>query len=240
METGIQVFRNIQFGQIRVLADNQGEPLFCLKDLCAALSLDGKYVRCRLERGVVSKHPLTTKGGVQELTFVTEAGFYDVILESRKPEARSFRKWVTSEVLPTIRKQGGYLYANENEDADVIMARALNLANDKIQQLNLLVDELAPKAEYTDEVLDSVSCLTTTQIAKELEMSAIELNRKLCSMGIQYGQSGQYMLYADYARRGYAQNRTRKHTDAYGTVTTKTQLVWTERGKNFIHSLFGR
>ncbi len=116
-----------------------------------------------------------------------------------------------------------------------IMARAVLISAKKIEALTNAVAELAPKADYCDEVLDSVSCLTTTQIAKELEMSAIELNRYLCEQGIQYGQSGQYMLYADYARRGYAKNRTHSYRDNDGELHTRSYLVWTERGREFIH-----
>ncbi len=116
-----------------------------------------------------------------------------------------------------------------------IMARAVLISAKQIEELTNTVAELAPKAEYCDEVLESVSCLTTTQIAKELEMSAIELNRWLCDQGIQYKQSDQYMLYADYARRGFAQNRTHSYRDSQGELHTKAYLVWTERGREFIH-----
>ncbi len=121
-----------------------------------------------------------------------------------------------------------------------IMARAVLISAKQIEELINTVAVLAPKAEYCDEVLDSVSCMTTTQIAKELEMSAIELNRWLCEQGIQYGQSGQYMLYADYARRGFAKNRSHSYRDSNGELHTRTYLVWTERGREFIHKVIKR
>ncbi len=116
-----------------------------------------------------------------------------------------------------------------------IMARAVLISAKQIEALTCAVAELAPKAEYCDEVLESVSCMTTTQVAKELDMSAIELNRWLCKQGIQYSQSGQYLLYADYARRGYAKNRTHSFRDSQGEMHTRSYLVWTERGREFIH-----
>ncbi len=119
-----------------------------------------------------------------------------------------------------------------------IMARAVLISTNKVNELTKQVNTLAPKAEYCDEVLDSVSCMTTTQIAKELEMTAIELNRWLCDQGIQYGQSGQYMLYGDYAHRGFAKNRSHSYRDSYGELHTRTYLVWTERGREFIHRKF--
>lgn len=103
----IQVFNNPQFGEIRT-AGTAEEPLFCLADVCKALELTPSKVAQRLEKDVLSKYPLQTAGGIQELNFVNEVGLYDVILDSRKPEAKAFRKWVTSEVLPSIRKTGQY------------------------------------------------------------------------------------------------------------------------------------
>ncbi len=124
--------------------------------------------------------------------------------------------------------------SREMSDVD-ILAKAVLISTKQVEMLTEQVAEMAPKAEYCDEVLDSVSCMTTTQVAKELEMSAIALNRFLCEQGIQYWQSGQYMLYADYARRGYAANRT--YTWGEDEVHTRTSLVWTERGREFIHRL---
>lgn len=118
---------------------------------------------------------------------------------------------------------------------------------ENIIQLENQVDHLLPKALYTDNVLNSVSCYTTTQIAKELGITAQELNRQLCALHIQYYQSGQYLLYADYAHMGLAKSRTRysTHPDPHcdgaqeklGTAYTHTYLVWTERGRKFIHLL---
>ena len=103
----VQIFNSEEFGQIRT-AGTPDEPLFCLVDLCKSLELDASQVVRRLDEGVVSKHPLQTAGGIQQVNFVNEDGLYDVILDSRKPEARKFRKWVTSEVLPAIRRSGQY------------------------------------------------------------------------------------------------------------------------------------
>jgi phage antirepressor YoqD-like protein len=96
---------------------------------------------------------------------------------------------------------------------------------------------MEPKAEYCDEVLESVSCFTTTQIAKELSMTVHDLTRLLMERGVMYKQTGQYMLYADYARKGYAKNRTHPHYDVEGDLHTRTYLVWTEEGRRFIHRI---
>ena len=234
----IQIFQNQEFGAIRTMSNEQGEPMFCLKDVCDVLELRTQKVVQRLEDDVLSKYPIVdTLGRTQQATFVNEDGLYDTILESRKPQAKLFRKWLTSEVLPSIRKQGGYMVARPDETDEEILARALQIMKAAIESRDEVIAELLPRADYADEVLDSVSCITTTQLAKELGMTAQELNRRLCEMRIQYWQSGQYMLYADYARMGLAKSRTHKRVLKHGMVLTEMYLVWTERGREFIHSL---
>ncbi|MBQ2457037.1 MAG: phage antirepressor KilAC domain-containing protein [Bacteroidaceae bacterium] len=238
MDLNIRIFKNKEFGAIRTMKDEGGEPLFCLRDVCEVLELRTQKVVQRLEDDVLSKYPIVDSlGRTQQATFVNEDGLYDTILESRKPHAKKFRKWVTSEVLPSIRKQGGYMVVRPDESDEAIMTRALQIAHATLMRRDEEIARLKPKADYADQVLDSVSCLTTTQVAKGMGMTAMELNRILCQKGIQYGQSGQYLLYASYARKGLAQNRTRTFLDLFGTVHTTSQLVWTEKGREFIHKL---
>ena len=237
----IQIFQNQEFGAIRTLSNEQGEPMFCLKDVCEALGLQTKQVVRRLMDDVFSKHPIVDNlGRTQQATFVNEDGLYDTILESRKPQAKLFRKWVTSEVLPSIRKNGGYMMARPEESDEVIMARALQIMYATLQRRDELIAKLQPRADYADHVLDSISCFTVTQIAKELGMTGHDLNMLLCSHKIQYVQSGQYLLYADYARQGLAKNRNYEYHTAEGELRTKTYLVWTERGRDFIHRLLDK
>ena len=108
MNSSIKIFENPEFGQVRVIVNNSNEPLFCLSDVCRILELQASAVVRRLEEDVISNHPLETNGGIQQFTFVNEEGLYDVILGSRKESTKPFRKWVTSEVLPSIRKTGSY------------------------------------------------------------------------------------------------------------------------------------
>ena len=234
----IQIFKNQEFGTIRTITDAQGEPMFCLKDVCEVLELRTQKVVQRLEDDVLSKYPIVDSlGRTQQATFVNEDGLYDTILESRKPQAKRFRKWVTSEVLPSIRKNGGYMVARPDESDEVILARALQIMQATLQRRDEQIARLKPRADYADQVLDSVSCFTVTQIGKELNMTGHDLNVLLCQMGIQYSQSGQFLLYADYARQGLAKNRTFSREASDGTIRTRTYLVWTERGREFIHQL---
>ena len=237
----IKIFENKEFGAIRTISDEKGEPLFCGKDVCDALGY--KAARNALAQHVDEGDKTTAliqctgSSYKTQAIFINESGLYSLILSSKLESAKRFKHWVTSEVLPSIRKQGGYMVALENESNEVIMARALQIMHATIQRRDEEIAALKPKAEYTDQVLDSITCLTTTQVAKGMGMTANELNRILCQKHIQYGQSGQYLLYAPFARQGLAQNRTRCFRDLFGAVHTTTQLVWTERGRQFIQQL---
>ena len=135
----IKIFSNPQFGNIRT-AGTPDSPLFCLADVCKALDLRQNDVVRRIDKGVVSTHPLQTAGGTQMANFVNEDGLYDVILDSRKPEAKVFRKWVTSEVLPTIRKTGQYgSYEVPKTFAEALLLAAKN--QQKIEEQQRMIAE---------------------------------------------------------------------------------------------------
>ena len=129
------------------------------------------------------------------------------------------------------------MIARPDESDEVILARALQIMQATLQRRDEQIARLKPRADYADHVLDSISCFTVTQIGKELGMTGHDLNVLLCSHKIQYAQSGQYLLYADYARLGYAQSRTLRIRFSNGRVKTHHYLVWTERGRYFIHRL---
>ena len=237
---GIQIFKNQEFGAIRTMSNEQGEVMFCAKDVAVALGYDQphKAVERHVEKDDGTKHTLIDSlGRKQRAIFINESGLYSLILSSKLENAKRFKHWVTSEVLPSIRKQGGYMVVRPDETNEEILARALLIMQAAVQSRDEEIARLQPKANYADEVLDSVTCITTTQLAKELGMSAQELNRRLCELRIQYWQSGQYMLYAAYARQGFAKSRTHKRVISHGMVCTEMYLVWTERGREFIHQL---
>ena len=343
----VAVFENPEFGMVRTATDEKDEPWFCAKDLCDVLGYRRAYdtVKQRVSSSDTIKYSVTRtvknrygecsgRGLVVQMIFVNESGFYALVLGSKLATAVKFKDWVTSVVLPQIRKTGGYIPVKEGEseeetirnaeeilratlkkkeelleqqkklieeqkarldgqkawiadqDARLIQQKALlhqqevQMGLDKkligeqdveIRRLNGVVDEqvvniarkgeniihlehqvdgLLPKAIYSDNVLDSVSCFTTTQVAKELGVTAQELNRSLCALHIQYYQSGQYMLYAEYAHMGLAKSRTRYNAfldpkcdgrkEKMGKAVTHTYLVWTEKGRKFIHDLAHR
>lgn len=242
MKNKMFIFHSEEFGAIRTISNGQGEPMFCAKDVAEALGykLARKAVQDHVEKGDVLKWNTPTTSGVQTMIYINESGLYALILSSKLESAKRFKHWVTSEVLPSIRKQGGYMVARPDESDEVILARALQIMQATLQRRDEQIAMLQPRADYADHVLDSVSCFTVTQIAKELNMTANELNKRLCQLGIQYKQSGQYLPYAEYARKGYTRNRTYSKEMYNGTLITSTNLVWTERGREFIHRLFDK
>ncbi|MBQ8265483.1 MAG: phage antirepressor KilAC domain-containing protein [Bacteroides sp.] len=238
----ITIFQNQEFGAIRTCVMN-GETYFVGLDVAIALGYakPRNAIALHVDEDDALKQGLTDSlGRSQQAIFINESGLYSLILSSKLEGAKRFKRWVTSEVLPSIRKQGGYMNARQGETDTEIMQRAIKIVQTTIEKRDKQIAALKPRAAYADEVLDSISCITTTQLAKELSMSTQELNRRLCEMRIQYWQSGQYMLYAGYARQGFAKSRTHKRTLKHGIVMTEMYLVWTERGRDFVHQLFDK
>lgn len=192
----VQIFNNDSFGQVRVIQEN-GEPMFCLPDVCQALALTNPaMVRTRLGKGVSSTYTLQTTGGSQAVIFINEDGLYDVILDSRKPEAKKFRKWVTSDVLPSIRKTGGYMLTTENDTPDTIMAKAILIAQQKINEQeqrianqSKQIEEAAPKVLFADAVATSRQSCLISELAKLLKQNGIDI--------------GQNRLFIFLRKRGY-------------------------------------
>ena len=171
----LQIFNNEEFGQIRTVTIDS-EPMFCLMDICKALGMkNSTMVASRLEEDEVTKLDLGSQSG--ETNFVTESGLYAVILRSDKPNAKKFRKWVTSEVLPSIRKSGGYIAGQEQMSDAELMAKALLVAQRQIEQRNAQIAEMQPKADFFDAVADSKSAFSMNEVAKVLDYKGIGRNK---------------------------------------------------------------
>ena len=169
--------------------------------------------------------------------FLTENGVYKLIFKSTKKEAEKFQDWVADEVLPQVRKTGGYISTNENMSDEDILAKALQIANARIEERNKQIKELKPKAEYTDMVLQSNNTFTIRQIADDYGMSAQEFNKLLNKFEIQYKQSGQWLLYKPYKDKGYACSETTIISKGVGRVRTTMHTKWTQKGRKFIYDL---
>lgn len=271
MKTSVQIFSHPQFGDIRI-AGTFVEPLFCLVDVCNVLEIKNPS-RAKVSLKVAGVHQMkvtttlknqhgdTGKQHHVNFTFISEQNFYKLIMRSNKPQAEPFQDWVCGEVLPAIRKDGGYRLNTKIGELEATVASQKVLLNETcsvVAKQEKDMDHLFSDAVYAIDVLRSISCYTTTQIAKEMGLTAQELNRWLCVQHVQYYQSGQYMLYADYAHCGYGKSRTSQveicldkdeeekylenplQYDGYPPLTTltRTHLVWTEKGRKFIHELY--
>ena len=197
----IQIFKNEAFGEVRVAGTSE-EPLFCLADVCKVLELGNpSQVKTRLCGEVITNEVIPDSlGRQQEMIFINEDGLYDVILDSRKPQAKTFRKWVTGEVLPSIRKHG--IYATDN-----VIDQILNNPDFGIELLTKLKKERSARIEAEKQiaVLTHVNkTYTCTEVAKELGLkSAIELNNRLKELGIQYKVNQTWVPYTRYATLGW-------------------------------------
>ena len=214
MNTKIQVFNHEQFGSIRTMEMPDGQIGFVGKDVAKVLGYNN--TRKALIDHVEAEDKVVafcdSLGGKQKTTFINESGLYSLILSSKLPKAKEFKHWVTAEVLPQIRKTGGYI---------------------------LLVQKQA-LADYAEEVLLSPTCYTMTEVAKSLSITVHELQHWLHKLRVIYrSPSGCWMLYADHLKKGYEAYRTNVGRTCYGnTIWTESYLVWTERGKEFIHNIF--
>lgn len=204
-----------------------------------------------------------SRGG--SMWFLTEEGVYELLMQSRKPIAKQFKKGV-KKILHEIRTKGGYIASTDADTPEDIMARAVLVAQQtlarreqrikeleeqgrrqellieqKDEQIDLQckqIKEAAPKADYYDKTLASTSCMTTTQVADDLHITAHTLNRKLQEIGIIYSQSGQWHLKMPYKGWNLAGTRTFNYQSSNGEVVTKVTLVWNQRGKRFILALY--
>ncbi len=257
----IQVFSNSQFGDIRTIIAEDGEPRFCLVDICRVLGVQVQNTKRRLNvKGVYSINT-PTNGGEQSLLFVSEQNLYKVIMRSDKPQAEPFQDWVCGEVLPSIRKTGGYIATKHDDTPEEIMARALVVAQStlerqqkrlaeanvtierqeqQIQEQHRELQAAAPKVSYYDDTLMSTNTLTMTQAANAIGLSVYALTDKLQKAGIIYRQSGQIMLRVPFCQWGLHKTRTNTYTRSNGEIGTSIYMVWTQKGLRFINELRDR
>lgn len=270
----VQIFKNPAFGQMRVQSNEKGQAWFCLSDVCRVLSLtNSSEVKRRLKQPGITTAEVGVQTGTKQdgspaiqfvnLTFIDEPNLYRCIFQSRKKEAEAFQDWVVEEVLPTIRKTGGYIPANEGESEIDIMAKALLIAQRQIEAqrvraeyeaaraealqkqtvkmqgqidyINEKQKKLIPAAAYANEVLQSKSDYTLTQTAHALGLRSVHvLTKWLKRIGVLYYQSGQWQPTAKVADKGYFTTRTCKYVNYDDTVGTNIYTTVTERGRRFL------
>lgn len=245
----IQVFNNPEFGDIRTV-EIDGEPWFVGKDV--ADNLGYQNGSRDINRHVDEEDRQNYQNGTFEsnrgLTIINESGLYSLILSSKLPSARRFKHWVTSEVLPAIRKHG--IYATEdvtdkilnNPEFGIELLTKYKEERDKRRFLSeqvltqqKLIAELQPKVDYVNQILKSTSSVKTTQIAKDYGMSARAFNKLLYELGIQYRVGDQWVLYAKYQACGYVRSVTYEYRHRDGRLDVKMCTEWTQKGRLFLY-----
>lgn len=230
----IQVFE-YQNNKVRTV-DVDGEAWFVLKDVCEVLHLGTTAkVAERLDDDEKGMNQIHTPGGTQNVTVVNESGLYHVILRSDKPEAAPFRRWVTNDVLPAIRKTGSYNAPQLTRSQ--LLATALIAAHEELEEKDKRIAELTPDAEFARAVCIADNCRTATSIAKDYGLTAEKLNKLLYSQRVQYKDSdGQWVLYKPYQGKGYTKNRKGKAIQrSNGKTYIPNTTVWTVEGEKLIH-----
>lgn len=229
----LQIFNNEEFGEIRTITKDN-EPMFCLADVCKALEITHVTdVKKRMKKdGVGTAEVIDSMGRKQKATFINEANLYKVIFQSRKPSAEKFTDWVTDEVIPSIRKNGGYIANQENLTPEQIVANALVVAQNIITQKDKQIEEMTPKANYFDALVDKKLNTNIRDTAKELGVGEKAFVSFLIEKGYVFrqGKHKQLRPYAKYAESGNGLFVLKdKHNEKNGW--TGQQMYVTPKGK---------
>lgn len=260
----IQIFENLEFGKVRSIVKD-GEPWFVAKDICDVFGATNRNrIMQDLDEDEKGYTQVTTPGGLQETATVNESGLYRLLFSLQPAKARgvsdeyvqerigklkAFKRWVTHEVIPAIRKTGMYMTDNavqnilNNPTAFIEILTEYKKVQDENKSLTMqnasqkqLIGELKPKADYTDLILKSKSLVTITQIAKDYGMSGQAMNKILHNLGIIYNQSGQWLLYRKHQAKGYTHSETVNIVHSDGREDVKMNTKWTQKGRLFLYN----
>ncbi|MGE7787462.1 phage antirepressor KilAC domain-containing protein [Bacillus cereus] len=247
----LQVFNNEEFGQVRTVVQSE-DVWFVAKDVAEVLGYNNtsKAIQMHVDEDEKADLPIWDGRQNRNQKVINESGLYSLILSSKLPNAKKFKKWVTSEVLPSIRKQGAYMTPKTInallQDPDLIIGLASQLKQEQqarqvAEQKNLMltqqIAENASKITYLDQILQSQDTVTVSQIAADYGLSAMRLNKILNDEKVQYKVNNQWLLYSKHQNKGYTKSKTVDvvHTD--GSRSVKMNTRWTQKGRLFIHEL---
>ena len=237
----LKIFKNSEFGEIRTV-EIDGEPWFVGKDVAEILGYanPSKALSDHVDEEDKLNNESLSSLGQRGGWLINESGLYSLILSSKLSTAKKFKRWVTSEVLPSIRRTGAY-----GVQVPRTLKEALQLALEQEEKLEALqldnsiktqqIAELQPKATYYDLILQCRDLLSMTEIAKDYGMSAKGMNKKLHELGVQYNQSGVWFLYAKYQSEGYTQTKTQNYNKPDGSQGARTHMYWTQKGRLFLY-----
>lgn len=242
----LKIFENEQFGKIRTV-EIDSTPYFVGKDVAEILGYTNptKAMQDHVDEEDLSFNESLKLSRQSGAWLINESGLYSLILSSKLPKAKEFKRWVTSEVLPAIRKHGVYAVDEVLENPDMLISALQALKEEKAKAKRLTetlavqeqqIAELKPKASYYDVVLNCKDLVSVTEIAKDYGKSGKWLNEKLHELGIQFKQGGKiWLLYQKYAQRGYTSTKTQTYNGNDGEVHTKVHTYWTQKGRLFIY-----
>lgn len=244
----LQIFKNAEFGSIRTLQIN-GEPYFVGKDVAEILGYTNpsKVLSDHVDEEDKLNNESLSSLGQRGGWLINESGLYSLILSSKLPTARKFKRWVTSEVLPTIRRHGVYAVDEVLANPDMLIEALLQLKAEReinqalketvaVQKQQIV--EMKPKASYYDVVLNCKDLVAISVIAKDYGWSANRMNQYLHQKGVQYKQGNKiWLLYQKYAEMGYTNTKTHSYPGNDGTMHTTVHTYWTQQGRLFIYEL---
>lgn len=243
----IQVFSNAELGEVRTTVID-GEVMFVGKDVAKILGYKNtnaaikKYIDNE-DKGVAK---CDTLGGMQELVIVNESGLYSLLFSSKMPNAKKFKRWITTEVLPSIRKHGVYAVDEVLQNPDVLIQALTELKKEREEKAQLKetvavqnqqITEMTPKAGYYDVVLSCKDVISTTEIAKDYGWSAKKMNAYLHEKKIQFKQGKIWLLYQKYAEQGLTSTKTSVYNGRDGLSHSNIHTYWTQKGRLFIYGL---
>lgn len=235
----LQIFKNDTFGQVRIL-EKDNELWFVAKDVCDCLEIKNTTDALkRLDNDERSRFNLGRQG---ETNIVNEYGLYNLVLSSRKPEAKEFKRWITHDVIPQIRKTGTYSMNIPKSLPEALRAYAdevesHNATKAIVAQQEQQIAEFKPVKDYVDKILSSKSCLAITQIAADYGLSAQELNKILHEAGLQRKVGDQWILYKQHIAKGFTKSETFTFCRSDGRLDSKITTKWTQKGRLEIHSI---
>lgn len=238
----MQVFNNPEFGEVRTIEES-GAILFCGSDVAKALGYTNpsKALNDHCRGDLTKRYPIVDAlGRTQEAIFIPESDLYRLVFSSKLPTAEKFTDWVTKEVLPSIRKTGGYALPKDYPAALRALADAeeakLRLLAENQHQAQIIAD-FEPIRQYVDTILESKGAMATSQIAADYGLTAQKLNKILHDGGIQRNVNGQWLLYAKHMGRGYTKSKTIQIIRSDGRPDTIMQTQWTQKGRLMIHEI---
>lgn len=255
--TDLQIFKNDTFGQVRAIEQN-GNPWFVAKDVCDVFGATNRNrIMQDLDADEKGYTQMNTPGGIQEVAIVNESGLYQLLFSLQPAKARgvsdeyiqervnklkAFKRWVTHDVIPSIRKTGSYSLAVPKSLPEALRAYANEVESHNatkaiVAQQEQQIAEFKPVKDYVDKILSSKSCLAITQIAADYGLSAQELNKILHEAGLQRKVGDQWILYKQHMAKGFTKSETFTFCRSDGRLDSKITTKWTQKGRLEIHSI---